>query len=778
MDQQPNIAELEPLTEDSQFNLSEYVHLIRRRLGRIVILALGCAGVAFVWSLVQTPIYKATAGVVIESQAPQVLRTGEEDGRFEAEEFQTHVNLMTSFPVLRDTAQRLEINRWAEYQAQESALKQVIVSLGLEWVIDLKSRVSERIDEIKKLLMPASSTSPISYDGLSAEEFPARAERDLVERFRRNVVIEAIRGSMLVRISVLSESAKNAARAANTLATVYIDKTLESRTKSTESASQWFASHLNDLRKKVEDSEQALHAYRMKYGLVNVNDQQSISVQKLAQLNSELVRAEVNRAQIETRYQRIKEIKDRSASLPNGESLMKSDLDLLPEMLNSEVMQTLRAREVELSLRKAQLAEKYGPLHPSMVGIRTELEEVKARIVQELDTLYRNMGSEFKLALAQEQAVREQLAQEKKNKLDLEKHAVQYSLLEREANSNRQIYDLFLKQMRETDLSKQVKTSNVFLAESSVPNPYPVSPNVPLNTVLGLVLGLTLSVGFVLIREFLDGTIKTPEEVERQLPGLVFLGWVPKLAKKSGLNPDRIMQVAPMSEAADRYRHIRTSACLAAHGLEPLSVVITSPLEHEGKTSLAANLAIALSQIENCRVVLIDTDLRRPRIHKIFRLAQKTDKPKGLTQYLSGEVEAKEILHATKIPNLVVIPSGGTPPNPAELLFSPNMSALVQWCREQGYHVILDSPPLLTATDTLAIAQKANSPAIISLCATETPTESAKKAVKHLLGHGIPILGLVLQNVPEDRIPKHYTYYSQHPQQENGRYGATTKQKV
>lgn len=770
MEQEPqNIAELEPLPDESQVNLAEYLRLIRRRLGRIAIVAVGLAGIALMWSTSQTPIYKSTAGVVIESQAPQVLRMTEETGRFEAEEFQTHVNLMTSFHVLRDTVKRLDIQRWPEYQIQESALKSLLVGLGLEWVIDLKNQIADRLGALKELLMPESSPPTISYEGLSAEAFPTKAERDLVERFRRNVLIEAIRGSMLVRISVLSESAKNAARAANTLAAVYIDKTLESRAKSTESASQWFASHLNDLRTKVEDSERALHAYRMKYGLVNVNDQQSISVQKLAQLNSELVRAEVARAQIETRYQRIKEIKERSAMLQKGESLIKSDLDLLPEMMNSEVMQTLRAREVELSLRKAQLAEKYGPLHPSMISVRTELEEVRARIVQELDTLYRNMGSELKLALAQEQAVREQLAQEKQIKLDLEKHAVQYSLLEREANSNRQIYDLFLKQMRETDLSAQVKTSNVFLAESAVPNPYPVFPNVPLNTILGLVLGLVLSVGFVLLREFLDGTIKSPEEAERLLPGLAFLGWVPKLAKKSGLNPDRIMQVEPMSAAADRYRHIRTSASLAAQGMDPLSIVITSPLEHEGKTALAANLAIAFSQIEDCRVVLIDTDLRRPRIHKIFRLAQKIDKPKGLTQYLSGEVEAKEILHTTQIPNLVVIPSGGTPSNPAELLFSPKMSSLVQWCREQGYLVILDAPPLLIANDTLAISQKAHSPAIIALSAGETPSESAKKAVQSLFGHGIPVLGIVLQNVPEDRIPKHYTYYSQRPRKDNGK---------
>jgi len=754
MDSPSNLSEIEPLSEDYSFNPMEYFHLIRKRIGLIFTVALGVAGIAFVWSLGQTPIYKATAGVVIEGKAPQVLRTGEEGGRFEVEEFQTHVNLMTSFPVLRETAQRLEIQQWSEYQAKTSELKKLMVSMGLGWIInlkqDLKHWVSERIDQMKALFMPEGS-SQTSKDRFSSGEFPAKAEADLVSAFRKNVVIEAIRGSMLVRISVLSESAKNAARAANTLATVYIDKTLETRNNATESASKWFATNLNDLRKKVEESERALHEYRMKYGLVNVNDQQSISVQKLAQLNSELVRAEVNRAQIEARYESIKEIRGRIETHP----LKKSGFDLLPEMLNSEVMRTLRAREVELSLQKAQLAEKYGPLHPSMMSIETELVEVRARITKELDTLYRNMESEYKLAVAQEQAVRKQLNREKNIKLALGKHAVEYSILEREANSNRQIFDLFLKQMRETDLSTQIQTSNVYLAESAVPIPYPVSPNVPLNSVLGLVFGFAFSTGFIVLREFLDGTIKSPEEAERQLSDLVFLGWTPKLSKKSKLNPYRIVQAAPMSMVAERYRQIRTSASLAAEGSTPLSLVVTSPVKHSGKTALASNLAIAFSQIEDCRVILIDTDLRHPKIHKIFRVSQKADKPQGLTQYLSGEVEANEILHPTPIPNLAVIPSGGTPPNPTELLCSPRMSSLIHWCREQGYYVILDAPPLFAVADALAIAQKAQASAILSLSACETLSESAKKAAKQLFEYGIPILGTVLHNVPKDRFPRH-----------------------
>ncbi len=754
MNQQPDTTEFEPLLDENQFNLSDYLRVIRRRLKWIVVVALGVAAIAYGWPRLQTPIFKATSSVVIEAQAPPILRTGEERGRFETEEFQTHVNLMKSFPVLRETARRLGIDQWTEYQTQESGLKKLVVNLGLGWIIDLKMIVMAKVKEGLERIFPSPS-SPLFKDRSSVGEFPARAERDLVEKFRGNVVIEAIRGSMVVRISVFSESARHAARAANTLASVYIDQTLETRIKAAESAAQWFANHLIELREKVEKSEQALHAYRTKYGLVNVNDQKSISLQKLAQLNSELVKAEVNRAQIETRFQRIKEIKDRHAFLSEDPPLIKTNLDLLSKMLDSEVMQTLAAREVELSLQKAKLAEKYGPLHPNMISIGNELEEVRARIVEELDTLYRKMASEFNLALAQEQAVREALVQEKRTMQELDKLSVQYSLLEREANSNRQIYDLFLKQMRETDLSTQSKTSNVFLAEPAVPNPYPVSPNAPLNTLLGLVVGLVFSVGFVLLREFLDGTIKSPEEVERQLPGLVSLGWIPKPPQKAKRNSYRIMQTAPLNPVADRYRQIRTSVSLAAEGSTPLSLVVTSPVGDGGKTALASNLAIAFSQIEDCRVVLIDTDLRHPKIHKIFQLSPKDDKPQGLTQYLLGEVDAKEVLHTTPIPNLAVIPSGGTPPNPTELLFSPKMSSLVQWCREQGYYVILDAPPLLTVADALAIAQKANALAILSLSACETPSESAKKAVNKLFEYGIPILGTVLQNVPKDRIPRH-----------------------
>jgi len=345
---------------------------------------------------------------------------------------------------------------------------------------------------------------------------------------------------------------------------------------------------------------------------------------------------------------------------------------------------------------------------------------------------------------------------EKREKMILDQHAVKYSLLEREANSNREVYDLYLKQMRRTDLSREIKTSNMYLAELAIPNLIPVSPKTRLNTLLGLLIGLVSGVGLAFFLEYGGQTFKGPHDLERYLVGLVFLGWVPRLSEKRRRSLPRIMELEPFSPAADSYRHIRTHLWLAGRGQHPFSIAISSPGEQEGKTTMAANLAIALSQLEDNRVVLIDADLRQSSLARIFDIEEGKGKAKGLVHYLLGEVEAREILHPTKNPNLVVIPAGGIPPNPTDLLHSQQMAALLTWCKEQGLCTIVDTPAILPVVDGIVVASLVSLGSILVVSAGETKREAVGKAIEKLTDHGVRIVGVVMQKVIPNMVPAYY----------------------
>jgi len=758
MNPPPEIAENQPLGGESAAPLSEYLDLCRRRVWLIVTLALATAGLAATWSFLQIPIYQARAGIVIEKRAPHVLQTeGQSDrGKVRIEEIETHVKLMKSYPLLKETGDRINLLAQPEYQEKKSRLGDLLKGAQISWIRDIVIWLRTVKDQLKEWVGGSPPKAILPGKGEAGAEFPDEAERTLIERFSAHVKVAHSVGSNLVLVTVKSENPEFAARAANTLSVTYIERNLERKSRTTESAAEWFATHLDDLRTRVEESEQALFAYRAEHGLVNVSNQQSIAAQKLGEQNSELVNAEMKRTEVQTRFQQIQGIQERIHSPSNQPSQDWADLASLTDVLNSEVIRNLRTREIELSVVSANLSEKYGPLHPKMIRAQTELRELKAFITDEVDKIHRGVRSEYQLALAREKAVREKLLKQKREKMRLDQHAGKYSLLEREANSNREVYDLYLKQMRRTDLSREIKTTNMYLAEPAIPNLIPVSPNTRLNTLLGLLIGLVSGVGLVFFLEYGGQTFKGPHDLERYLAGLVFLGWVPRLSEKRRGSLARIMELEPFSPAADSYRHIRTHVWLAGRGQHPFSIAISSPGEQEGKTTTAVNLAIALSQLEDNRVVLIDADLRQSGLARIFDIEEGKGKAKGLVHYLLGEVEAREILYPTQNPNLVVIPAGGIPPNPTDLLHSKQMAALLTWCKEQGLCTIVDTPAILPVVDGTVVASLVSLGSILVVSAGETKREAVGKAIEKVTDHGVRIVGVVMQKVIPNVVPSYY----------------------
>ncbi len=754
-------VESQLLEVDETTNIMEYVAACGQRIWLIVSLTLVFGGMAAFWSYTQIPIYQTRAKLVIELRDPEVIDTQlqQEYGSSSEVQIKTHVKLMTSYPVLQEVVEKLNLSQQPEYQYRPSGLKRWIQNTEVPWIRDSLRWGIASAKALKRMVV-SSIKAIVGLDSSenvqpeTEESFPDKKESSLVRAFKRHVAIEAVKKSKIVVVSIESEDPEFGAVAANTLAQVYMEQNQKRKSQFSEFASDWFASQLDNLRGKLEESEQVLYTFRAEHALVNLNNQQTVVAQRLSKQNLELISAEKTRTEAQTQYKQIDLIRAKIRSQANQQKVDRSDLDSLSEVLESNVIRDLRSREIKSLVELANLSEKYGPLHPKMIQAKTQLKELQARMAEEVDKVYGSVKNNYQLSLAREKAIREQVKQENLEKNALNKYAIQASLLEREAVSNRQIYDLFLQQMARTDLSTQIETSNMYLAEPAMPSLVPFRPKTSRNTLLGLIVGLMAGVGLALFFEYGGSKIKGPRDLARCLDGFLTLGMIPQSPQFHNLGLAGILDSDPMGVVTNCYRHIRTSLWIAMESEPPFSIAITSPSANEGKTTLAVNLAIVLAQVDDLRVVLIDTDLRRPRIGSIFGITDD-DKAKGLAHYLGGEAEESEILHDTNVPNLVVIPAGNLPSHPTELLHSKKMKTLLLWCKQQGFSVILDTPAALPVVDAMVVSPLVSA-TILVVSVGDTNKDEAQETVEKFMNHGIRFLGVVMQKVPLNSLPAYY----------------------
>lgn len=592
-----------------------------------------------------------------------------------------------------------------------------------------------------------------SGPGVSDEE---EKEDLILKRFSQHIDIMPIRGARLAHITVNSKDPKFAARAANMLASVYIEGIQELSATSKGKAAQWFTDQLDDARNKVAASQQALYVFRAKHGLLEGPEHKAVAAQKITELNTELFRAEMEKAKAQTRHELIERIlRGRSE---NGE-INWANLDASTEVLSSSLIQMLRAQEIKVSGQLAELSDKYGPLHPKMARTKAELQDLRERIQQEVQKIYDSVKREYDGALARERAIREAVSRHKQEKIKLEQYEIEHGILEREAESSQHLYDIFLKVTKEADLSSGVKASNVYVADLAAPSSLPVTPRKGLNTMLGLLLGLITGTALAFFLEGRDRSLKGPDDVERYLPSVSLLGMVPLLSKREATNGTVLSSTSPVGLAAESFRIIRTSLLLSNPNQLPSCVLITSPGMSEGKTTLAVNLATSMAQLEDTRVLLIDADLRKSHAHPIFDIQTGNGPPKGLVDFLTGRASMREVVYQTEVASLFVIPSGNCPSNPSELLHSKHMSILLDRCQQEGFHIILDAPPVLHVTDPVILATKVSG-VLLVVSAGKTTREGCRLALQNLTVAGGRVLGIVLQKARISAAPHYYSHES------------------
>ena len=521
---------------------------------------------------------------------------------------------------------------------------------------------------------------------------------------------------------------------------------------------------IDEERRKVEDAEGALLRYKEAQGIITdfSSDAEAITAQKLAQLNAQVVEAEAQRVEAETRYQQ-------AIALDNNTDM----LDSIPEVLSNELIREINKMEVGLYNRMSELSKKYGRNHPQMVAIQSELDDITQRKAREIQRVVNSLRNEYKLALAREESLKKALARQKTESLDMNKKAIQYKVLRRQAESTRNMYELLVKRFKETSLTEEMKTGNIRIVDRAEVPRSPVKPRKKLNLLLAMVVGLTMGIGLAFFLEYLDNTIKLPDEIKEYLK-IPYLGPVPAFALEGshdGVPPDLIAAHSPKSTASESFRGIRTGILFSSADTAPQVILVTSAGPAEGKTICAANLAVTMAQAGS-RVVLIDGDMRRPRVHKIFEKERNT----GLSSFLVGSGELKDGVIPSGIENLDIIPCGPIPPNPSEILGSKKMELLIETLRKTYTRIVIDSPPITAVTDALVLSKTVDG-VVLVIRAGETHRQVVQNGLAQLNSVNAHILGALLNGVYTGKDSYYYYQYHYYYYGDDGQEKKKTQRK-
>jgi capsular exopolysaccharide synthesis family protein len=572
--------------------------------------------------------------------------------------------------------------------------------------------------------------------------------RNSIDHFTDSISVRPVRRSNLVEVSFYSEDPKLAARIANQLANDYIEQNLQVKWDETVKASEWLQGQLVGLKAKLEKSEDALQAYAQANAILFVEEKKNLANERLAQLQTEFTKAQSERFQKEALY-----------GLVQGGKVQD-----LPGFLSNRLVQDLAVRLSELERDYAQLTSTVKPDYPKAVALKNQIDTLQAGLDRQKKALAQNIIDEYRSAVVNQEYLGDALEAQKKEVNEIAERSIQYNILKREVDTNKQLYEGLLQRLKEAQVSAGLKASNIRIVDAAEIPEEPVRPRVLLNLALGVILGVGLGIGLAFFQEYLDNTIKTPDEVESLLR-LPSLGILPSMVgrgagKEIGEEAAALSTTQPTAPAIqtspafqEAFRSLRTSILLSANPV-PRTILITSALPGEGKTTITVNLGATLASLGN-KVVIVDCDMRRPACHRSTGVQNKP----GFVQCLTGHVTLPEaILPVPGVADLSVIPCGPIPPNPAEVLSAPVTVELLRRLREEFEYVLVDSPPLLSVADSRILAT-ATDAVVLVVRAFSTPYDAVRRARSLLYGAGARILGVALNDVDVRRDGYAYNYY-------------------
>jgi polysaccharide biosynthesis transport protein len=563
----------------------------------------------------------------------------------------------------------------------------------------------------------------------------------LLGAFRGGLIVQLVPNSRLLQVSYTHPDPQFATEITNTLVKTFIEENFRTKYNSVTQTSEWLSRELADLQLKVQTAEEKLVRYQKDHSILGVDEKQNIVTAKLDELNKELTAAQTDRIQKEADY-KLAMAADPSTFTrltPEGKGLL---------------LGKLHDKETELDIQYAQATTQFGSGYPKVAELSNQLKQVRDAIEAEKTKMRDALRDEYLAALQREDLLASAFNQQKQEANHLNESSIEYSVLKRDAEANRQLYQDLLQKLKEAGVSAGLRSSNIRVVDIARTPTNPIAPNVQRNLVLGLLLGLSLGIGLALVLESFDTTVRNMEELSA-ISTLPALGTIPlqlanndafrkRLAtttldiEKAGL-PALVTYDRPKSEAAEAYRALRTSILLSSFGAPPKVILVTSAMPQEGKTTISANSALVLAQ-RGSRVLLVDADLRRPGLEKLFGLRPRG----GLSTLISGSDKVEDvILPLPEVPNLWILPAGPIPPQPAELLGSTVMKDHIARWRNEFDHVIIDTPPCLSVTDAVLLSPEADRVILVAR-AGQTTKPALRRACDLLLQVNARVMGIVL----------------------------------
>lgn len=733
-----NLAGIHPAAAAQDSILRDYLRVLIKRIWVVLGTLALIFGATLIASLRATPIYDAVGSIAINK--PDPILANIQNGNNNIDYSDPTTDLDTEVRILKSDLLAL----------------QVISQLNLE-----------KLPEFGGNGIKSSSSLELTTEALQPDSARASA---LLGAFKGNLRVLLEPNTRIIDIHYRSPNKELAARIVNAVANTYIEQNFKTKFESTMQASDWLSRQLVDLQMKVETSQEKLVKYQKEHQILGIDDKQNITTEKLDELNRELTAAESERMEKESVY-RLAESGDTDSAASIAAGMANGQGKAF--VATSGLLDKLQAQKADLQIQAAQLNTQFGPAYPKIAQLNNQLQEIDIQIQREMKKATSRLRGDYLAALQREQMLSAALEQQKQQENKLNESAIEYSFLKRDFETNRTLYEGLLQKLKEAGVTAGLRSNNIREVDIARTPGSPAEPNIPRNLGFAFVLGLTSGVGLAFLLEGIDNTVRTPEQAQA-ISGLASLGMIPMGSRNSADNGSKrglivtgskepvelVTQSRPQSQMAESYRALRTSLLLTSLGAPPKTILITSALPREGKTTTSINTAVVLAQ-KGTRVLLIDADLRRPSIHKALGLGPRV----GLSNVLTGGATLQQAtVRSSVLPNLYILPAGTPPPNPAELMASSQMLDLLTELREQYDHVIVDTPPTLSVTDAVVLSTRVD--AVVLVIRSAQTTKPALRRSRDILAQvNARVAGVLLNAVDLDSADYYYYYEYQ------GKYG-------
>lgn len=713
-------------TPSQESPLREYMRVLIKRKWMVIAVALGIFMTVAIASLRQTPVYEAVGRIVVNKADSNLI------------------TFKDSMPVM-DYYDQSDLDTEVRILQSDLLSLQVIRQLNLDKRPEFGGRADQK--------QPNLVADPLQTDSTRTSA--------LLGGFRGNLHVTLIPNTRIIEIHYTSTDPQLAASAVNTLAATYVEQNYKTKFESTMQASDWLSKQLVDLQMKVETSQEKLVRYQKEHEILGTDEKQNIITEKLDELNKEMTMAESDRMQKEAVYRQT-QTNDPDAIA----AAIIADTSGSGSTATSGLLDKLREQQAGLRIQVAELSSQFGPSYPKVIQLNNQIKEIDRQMQSETNKAVDHLKGLYLAALQRENMLRDSFEKQKQEANKLNESAIEYSILKRDLDSNRTLYEGLLEKLKEASVTAGLRSNNFRIIDAARVPTSPSEPNIPRNLSFALVLGMISGVGLAFLLENMDNTVRIPEQATA-ISGLPSLGMIPLGSKSSSQRTtgkrlaltaskevvEIVTQARPQSQMAESYRALRTSLLLSNLGAPPKVIMVTSARPQEGKTTTSINTAIVLAQ-KGVRVLLIDADLRRPSVHKTLGMGPRS----GLSNVLTGSATAQQTITTSPIlPNLFIMPAGTPPPNPAELLASSNMRDLLAELRQQYDHIVVDTPPTLSVTDAVVLSPRADA-TILVIRSGRTTKQALRRARDVLMQVNAHVAGVLL-NAVDLTSPDYYYYY-------------------